>query len=185
VTLSLALDYARGHGLDPRAFHTTQIALLLITGALLVLFFTPIIGEWLALFAATLFCVHTANTETMNLISARSELLSTIGLLGTFILYQRSPFARRTLLYLIPLAIGALAKAPLVVFAPLLYVYEYLLLPRSGEKVPQADEGDSVAKGSAPHPPFDSLRSLRAPSPRMRGEGYQSNAIERIDSVAY
>jgi len=79
-----------------------------------------------ALFAATLFCVHTANTETMNLISARSELLSTIGLLGSFVLYQRSAFARRTLLYLVPLAIGALAKAPLVVFAPLLFIYAML-----------------------------------------------------------
>ncbi|MGA8808513.1 MAG: tetratricopeptide repeat protein [Thermoanaerobaculia bacterium] len=126
VTLSLAIDYARGHGLDPLAFHTTQIALLLITGALLVLFFTPLTGQWLALFAATLFCVHTANTETMNLISARSELLSTIGLLLSFILYQRSPFWRRTLLYLLPLAIGALAKAPLVVFAPLLFAYAML-----------------------------------------------------------
>jgi len=123
VTLSLALDYAAGHGLAPRAFHVTQLALMLITGALLVIFFIPITGRWIALFCATLFCVHTANTETMNLISARSELLSTIGLLATFILYQRSPFARRTLLYLIPLAIGALAKAPLVVFAPLLFFY--------------------------------------------------------------
>ena len=123
VTLTLALDYARGHGLAPRQFHITQIALMLITGALLAIFFTPIAGRWLALFCATLFCIHTANTETMNLISARSELLSTIGLLGTFILYQRSPFARRTLLYLVPLAIGALAKAPLVVFAPLLFCY--------------------------------------------------------------
>ncbi|HEY0159095.1 MAG TPA: tetratricopeptide repeat protein [Thermoanaerobaculia bacterium] len=123
VTLSLALDYAWGDGLAPRAFHVTQLALLLLTGGLLVLFFTPIIGRWPSLFAATLFCVHTANTETMNLISARSELLSTIGLLASFVLYQRSPFARRTLLYLVPLAIGALAKAPLVVFAPLLFFY--------------------------------------------------------------
>ncbi|HEX7150774.1 MAG TPA: tetratricopeptide repeat protein [Thermoanaerobaculia bacterium] len=137
VTLSLALDYAWGEGLAPRAFHVTQIALLLILGVMLVAFFVPVMArgndgthgtdgtsaKWLALFAATLFCVHTANTETLNLISARSELLSTIGLLGSFLLYQRSPFARRTFLYLIPLAIGALAKAPLVVFAPLLFFY--------------------------------------------------------------
>lgn len=122
VTLSLALDYART-GLNPRAYHVTQIALLLATGLLLLLFFTPMIGRPAALFAAALFCLHTANTETMNLISARSELLSALGLLGSFVLFQRSPFARRTLLYLVPLAIGALAKAPLVVFAPLLYVY--------------------------------------------------------------
>jgi tetratricopeptide (TPR) repeat protein len=142
VTLSLALDYARARGLDPRPFHITQIALLMIVWTLLVAFFIPVLEyggnaaalpsstkaaalppQSKALFAATLFCVHTANTETMNLISARSELISTIGLLASFVLYQRSPFARRTLLYLVPLAIGALAKAPLVVFAPLLFLY--------------------------------------------------------------
>src|SRR5436190_3142238 len=122
VTLSLAFDYARG-GLNPVPYHVTQIVLLIVTGALLVIFFTPLVGEWPALFAATLFCVHTANTETMNLISARSELLSAIGLLGSFVLFQRSPFARRTLLYLVPLALGSLAKAPVVVFAPLLFFY--------------------------------------------------------------
>ena len=122
VTLSLALDYARG-ALDPEPYHVTQIVLLLAVGVLLVVFFEPLVGEWRALFAATLFCIHTANTETMNLISARSELLSTVGLFGSFVLFQRSPFARRSLLYLIPLVIGALAKAPLVVFAPLLLLY--------------------------------------------------------------
>ena len=126
VTLSLALDYARG-GLDPRAYHITQMALMIVTGALLVVFLAPLIGPYGALFAAALFSIHTVNTETMNLISARSELLSTIGLLGSFILYQRSPFARRTLLYLVPLAIGALAKAPVVVFAPLLFAYVMLI----------------------------------------------------------
>src|SRR5205807_2760359 len=50
VTLSLALDYARGGGLDPRAFHVTQIVLMLLTGGLLVIFFVPILraGEWKA-----------------------------------------------------------------------------------------------------------------------------------------
>jgi tetratricopeptide (TPR) repeat protein len=127
VTLSLALDYARTHSLDPRPFHVTQIALLLIAGALLVVFFERSLGAWPALFAATLFCVHTANSETMNLISARSELISAIGLVASFILYQRLPFARRTLLYLLPLVIGALAKAPVVVFAPLLFAYGTLI----------------------------------------------------------
>ena len=35
---------------------------------------------------------------------------------------------------------------------------------RTGEKVPQADEGVSLASGTTPHPPA-------APSPRKRGEG--------------
>src|ERR1051326_6899096 len=109
--------------LPPEPYHVTQIAMLIVTFLMLVAFFLPMAGEWPSIFAATLFCIHTANTETMNLICARSELISTIGLLGSFLLYQRSDFARRTLLYLVPLAIGALAKAPLVVFAPLLFFY--------------------------------------------------------------
>ena len=135
VTLSLAIDYALGKGLEPRVFHATQIVLLLITGALMAAFFFDLTkSRWMALFAATLFSVHTANTETMNLISARSELLSTIGLLATFLLFVRVPFARRTYLYLIPLAIGALAKAPLVVFAPLLFVYLMLYERKSARE---------------------------------------------------
>lgn len=135
VTLSLALDYAMGNGLESRVFHITQLVLLLVTGALLVALFVALTrSRWVSLFAAALFCVHTANTETMNLISARSELLSTIGLLASFLLFIHSRFARRNLLYLVPLAIGALAKAPLVVFAPLLFIYLVLFeKKRAGE----------------------------------------------------
>lgn len=132
VTLTLAWDYARAGGLSPEPFHVTQFALLLLLGAMLTAFFAKIVDSpWLALFCATLYCVHTANSETMNLISARSELISAIGLIGSFLLYQRSAFARRTLLYLLPLAIGALAKAPVVVFAPLLFFYALLIEKRS------------------------------------------------------
>src|SRR5436305_10571149 len=48
------------------------------------------------------------------------------------------------------------------------------LLPRrAGEKVPQADEGESLASGTAPHPPEPALSAAEgAPSPRKRGEGY-------------
>ncbi|MEO8033012.1 MAG: hypothetical protein ABI837_01160 [Acidobacteriota bacterium] len=144
VTLSYALDYAAGHGLNPIAFHLTQIALLLAVWALLLIFYRRILdlarpapgNGLLALIAATLFAIHTANTETMNFLSCRSELLSAIGLLGAFVLVQRSAAARRYHLYLLPLAFGALAKAPVVVFAPLLMVYVLLFAdePRSWAK---------------------------------------------------
>jgi error-prone DNA polymerase len=47
------------------------------------------------------------------------------------------------------------------------------LLPRrTGEKVPQADEGEFFASGGAPHPPEPALSAVEgAPSPRARGEG--------------
>ncbi len=141
VSLSYAIDYATGRGLDPLAFHVTQIALLLAVWFLLIPFYRRILdlaspapaNRLIALATATLFAIHTANTETMNFISSRSELLSAIGLLAAFLLIQRSPTARRYHLYLLPLAIGALAKAPVVVFAPLLLVYARLFSdePRS------------------------------------------------------
>ncbi|HXI11946.1 MAG TPA: tetratricopeptide repeat protein [Thermoanaerobaculia bacterium] len=130
VTLSYAIDYSFTR-LDPLAYHVQQIVLLLIVWAMLLAFFRRTLDTvrpaphngWLALVAATLFAMHTANSETMNFLSCRSELLSAIGVLGAFLLIQYSPAARRRHLYLLPLAFGALAKAPVVVFAPLLLVY--------------------------------------------------------------
>src|SRR5437868_2228181 len=95
VTLTFALDYWLGGGLNPTLFHVTQLVLLVVVGVLLGLFYVKLFdsaGEWrwnrwLALFTTTLFCVHTGNSQVGNYISARSELLSTIGVLGAFVLY--------------------------------------------------------------------------------------------------
>ena len=134
VTLSFALDYAVHHALDPVPFHVTQLLLLLIVGALLAVVCTQLFGReyvFLAIIAAAIFCVHTANTETMNFLSSRSELLSAIGLLGAFIIFVRLPKARKRGWYLIPLAIGALAKAPVVIFAGLAFAWVRLIERRS------------------------------------------------------
>lgn len=141
VSLSYALDYAVTKSLNPVPFHVTQIVLLIALWGMLIPFYRRVLdlsnpatmNPIIALGAATLFAVHTANTETMNFLSSRSELLSAIGLLASFLLVQRSPLARRYHLYLLPLALGALAKAPVVVFAPLLMTYVVLFSdePRS------------------------------------------------------
>jgi len=127
VTLSFALDYAVRHSLDPVPFHVTQLVLLLITGALLVFVSRDVLGKehmTLAIAAAALFCVHTANTETMNFLSSRSELLSAVGFLAAFLIFVRH---YRYPWYLIPLAIGALAKAPVVIFAGIVIAWVRLI----------------------------------------------------------
>src|SRR2546426_556039 len=81
---TLAIDYWLGGGLRPRAFHITQIVLLVIVGAMLAMLAGRVLSKggaspwhrWTALVAATLFCVHAGNTQTVNYISARSELLT-------------------------------------------------------------------------------------------------------------
>jgi tetratricopeptide (TPR) repeat protein len=131
VSLSLAWDYWLAGGLDPFWFHVTQLTLLVVTGVMLLFLYRSLFettgaghwSHWAALFAAALFCVHTGNTQTANYISARSELLSGLGVLGGFLVYIHRPQWRRYYLYLIPVILGALAKTPTVMFAPLLLVY--------------------------------------------------------------
>jgi Flp pilus assembly protein TadD len=149
VTLSLALDYHGSGGLGPVAFHATQLALLILLWLALMGFYRRVldlcrpapVNRWLALFAATWFAVHTVNTETMNLMHARSEILSALGIVAGFVIYLVSPRLRRFHLYLIPIALGVLAKPTAVLFGPLLFVLELLVrrwAPAETGREPQA-----------------------------------------------
>jgi tetratricopeptide (TPR) repeat protein len=138
LTLSYALDYWVGGGLDPVVFHRTQFSLLVVLGLLLVLLYRRILesaepsaaGRYAALFAATLFCVHTANTETVNYLSSRSSLVATLAVVASMLLYVARPRGRRTLVYLLPMLLGGLAKPLTVMFAPLLFAYRILIEER-------------------------------------------------------
>lgn len=138
LSVTYAVDYAIAGGLDPVVFHLTQFALHLgVAGAAFLLFravFTRAGGgraaPWLALAGATWFAVHTGNTETVNYLSSRSDVLSTLGLLAGLLLYIRGGAARRYHLYLIPMVAGALAKPPALVLAPLLPLWVLLFEER-------------------------------------------------------
>lgn len=131
LSLTYALDYSVGGGLDPLAFHVTQLLLHLLVGAGLFLVFRKVMDAaqpgpaniLLALFAALWFCVHTGNTETVNYLSSRSDIASTLGLVGSMVAYLYLPAWRRFHLYLIPMLVGVLAKPPAVIFAPILLAY--------------------------------------------------------------
>lgn len=150
LTLSYAIDYAIGGGLEPRQFHITQFILLVILGAMLVALFLRCMNHarphpwnrWAALAAAAWFCIHTANTETMNLLSSRSDLVSTMAIVAAFLLYFHLPGTRRFYLYAIAIVIGALAKAPVVFFVPLLIVYLHLF---DEEPVPGRSGGSRMS----------------------------------------
>ncbi|MEO5566923.1 MAG: tetratricopeptide repeat protein, partial [Gemmatimonadaceae bacterium] len=136
VTLTMAMDYRVAGGLDPTAFHVTQLALFALVGIALIILYRKVFERaapdpsrvWVALIAATLFCVHTANTQVGNYISARSESLAALGVLGGFLMYiHGGVHARRWHLYLLPVVVGTLAKNHAIVFAPLLLVYKLLI----------------------------------------------------------
>src|SRR5688572_20171654 len=106
VTLTLAVDHAiaratTGSGLDPRAYHVTQLLLLALVAALVGgvarrLYLDgagddPGLAGWApgaAIAAAALFAVHVGNTQVGNYVSARSESLSAGGLLGGLLLFM-------------------------------------------------------------------------------------------------
>jgi protein O-mannosyl-transferase len=131
TSVSFAIDYWRGKGLDPLTFHTTQWTLHLLLGVLVFFFLKHVLadtglssrGPWLALFGATLFSIHRVNTEAVNYLTQRSEILATMGVVGSFLFYQYGPRWRRSLLWLLPAALGALAKQSALIFAPLLAIY--------------------------------------------------------------
>jgi len=131
VTATLAIDYRLGGGLNPAAFHATSFGLFAVQCVLLYVLFAQLMdaakpgpeNRWTALLAATWYGVHPANAETVNYIIARSEILSTLGVVLAFVLFLRGGPWRRYGLYLIPAAAGMLAKEQAAMFAPLLFVY--------------------------------------------------------------
>jgi tetratricopeptide (TPR) repeat protein len=146
ASVSFALDYAWGGGLNLVAFHTTQLALHLLTTLLVGLLARRLLrrcgaSAWadpLALFGMVFFGVHLVQTEIVNLLVLRSEIISTLGALGSLYAYECAPRWRRTGVWLIPMALGALAKPPALMLAPLLACYLALLPPPEADGAPAA-----------------------------------------------
>jgi len=134
VTATLAVDYRLGGGLDPLMFHVTSFSLFLVQCALMLVFFRRVMdrarpggdNRWLALLATAWYAVHPANAETVNYIIARSEILSTLGVVLALVLFTGGGAARRYHLYLIPAALGTFGKETGAMFAPLAFLYVVL-----------------------------------------------------------
>ncbi len=137
LSTSLAVDVALGGGLSLRTFHLTQLTLFAGVGLLLFLVARALLRtaagdreepwhRWAALLSASLFCLHTANTQPGNYISARSELLCALGVLGALLVYLRAPRLRAWGLWLLPMVAGALAKTPAVIAVPLVLAWTLL-----------------------------------------------------------
>lgn len=135
VTTSLALDYQLGHGYAPVFFHISTFICFLAQLAFMGVFFSIVLREcWpdgapeaAALFAVALYGLHPAMAETVNYIIQRAEVISTCGVVAGLAVYARSPHLRRYGLYLVPLAVAALAKPTALIFPALFFLYELLI----------------------------------------------------------
>jgi Flp pilus assembly protein TadD/uncharacterized membrane protein (UPF0136 family) len=157
TSASFAFDYWRGGGLDLLTFHVTQWTLHLFLGVLVFFFLNRVLADtgassrrpWLALFGAALFGIHRVNTEPVNYLCQRAEILATLGVVGSFVFYQYAPRWRKTLLWHLPWIAGAFAKQSALVFAPLLAVY-LLIFPEQGRGVPSGRRWPAWLTASAP-----------------------------------
>ena len=135
VTTSLAIDYWLGGGLKSTFYFHLSTFLWFLVQLLLMCGLCRMLldrirpqpqNSWIAWFAAAWYGLHPAIAETVNYVIQRGDLLSTLGVVAALFVYVRFPGRRKHGLYLIPFALGVLAKPPALVF-PLLLV-AYLLL---------------------------------------------------------
>ena len=142
--LSLALDYRRA-GLDPRAYHATNLALHLANTALVFWLVRALGGRTLAAtITALFFGIHPMHVESVAWVSARKDVLYGLFFLGGLVTYARYVARRRLGLYALSAGLfmlSLLAKPAAVVF-PLVLLLVDLWLKRHDrrrfllEKVP-------------------------------------------------
>ena len=135
VTATLAIDYWLGKGLDDTFyFHLSMFSMFLLQGILMYFLYIKVFisadrgnsTALAALIAVGAYLLHPANAETINYIISRSDSYSTLFIVLALVLYIHSSFCRRWQLYLVPVAIGILAKPIAGVFPLLLFVYLFL-----------------------------------------------------------
>lgn len=139
LTATFAVDYWIGGGLDPRAFHRTGLGVHLAVVALLALLAAKILdaaaphpaNAFVAILVAGWFGLHTANAETVNYVSARSDSLSTGLVLAALAVWAHARGRWRQLACL-PLAAGMLVKASAAMAVPLLLLYDLLFVEGVG-----------------------------------------------------
>jgi len=153
VLTTFALNYWMG-GINPVFYRLTNLALHIGVAFFLFLIFKNVAARsaarlpglstqtatWLALFASGLFLVHTANSEVVNYIFARSTLLATFFYLAAFYCYLRGPFSEQEqfsrfwhLTAVIWSILAVCSKASAVTLPLSLVVFEIIFLNPSGQ----------------------------------------------------
>ncbi len=138
VSVSLALDYWLGRGLNPFYFHLSTFIWFAVQLILMVFLFGRIMdladphpaNFYAALFGAALYGLDPANAETVNYVIQRGDLYSTLDLVASllFFIAGRSPESplRRRGWYLLLVVTACLSKAPALIFPFILLSYVYL-----------------------------------------------------------
>ncbi len=132
VATTLALDYAVEKDITrPFWFHVSMFVWFLVQCIFLFVFLLTVANQtrphrWNPFFALggmTLYGVHTANAETINYISARSDSMSTCWLMIALVTFIKWPQLRKWGAYILPWIVACLFKQTAVVFPALVFFY--------------------------------------------------------------
>lgn len=133
IPFSYAIDYWIADGLNPFYFHLSSFIFFIIQCILIYFVILRLLEKqnafsfnpWIALFFSALYAFHTANAETINYISARSDSISTFWLILSLWIYIYFPKLRwyGFGFFLIPIVIGILVKPAVLVFPGIIFFY--------------------------------------------------------------
>lgn len=134
VTTSLAIDYWIAGDLYPFMFHLSTFLWHITLCVLLFFLYRKLIGvyikhkwvDYIALFGAGWFSIHTAMAETLNYIISRSDVLSTFFVLLSFYVFVALPTKRKWFLYVIPAIVAVFTKE--IIPSLIVILFFYLLL---------------------------------------------------------
>ncbi|MCE5324467.1 tetratricopeptide repeat protein [bacterium] len=147
IWLTYMLDYQL-FGLDPGAFHFTNLILHIANALLLLILLHRMTGSlWKSAFVAAIFALHPLHVESVAWISERKDVLSTLFWLLTtlaYIRYAEKPNLRRYALVLIVFALGLMAKPMLVTLPIILLLLDYWPLGRLKAKAHTCDDTKPV-----------------------------------------
>jgi protein O-mannosyl-transferase len=135
TTLNAIDTWLSGGVPNPFWFHVSIFASYVLLGVVLFFVYLHVLrrslgdtasARWAALIGTGWFWMHTANAETIDYVSARSDSFSTFMVLLALALYCYSKRARHYLLFLVPVVVGSFFKETAIMFAPILLVYLWL-----------------------------------------------------------
>lgn len=140
VTTTLAIDYWLGQkfckdGYNTLFYHISNfwwffsivILLYVIQLKLYNKAFSEPYNRYFAMIGCAWYGLSTVNAETVNYVISRSDILSTLCIVGSLALYILAEDYRKYYLYLFPAIMGMFAKETTVMFAPALIAYDYLV----------------------------------------------------------
>lgn len=132
VATTLAVDYWLAGGLKPFYFHLSTFIWYIVLCVLIFFIFRFLLNKtfvdhkwnnYIAVLGSGLYALHTANAETINYILARSDVMSTLGVVASLAIYILKPNLRKYYFYIIPAVIGVFFKETVLVLPILLFFY--------------------------------------------------------------